>query len=280
MENEFANSAKLRAENFLALHQEPGVFVIPNPWDAGSAKILEIMGFKALATTSAGFAYTLGKADGDIAISREKTINNIHDIVQATCIPVSADLGKGFGDDPADCARTIKEAVIWGVSGGSIEDATGNPDDPIYPFGLAVERIKAAVDAKRDALYPFMLTARAENLIYGRDDLKDTIKRLIAFAEAGADVLFAPGLKTLQEIEIVVKAVAPHPVNVLMGIPGTNFTVKMLEQLGIKRISVGSSLARAACGAFSRAAEEILIHGTFSYADEAKPYKELNDLFS
>ncbi|WP_316744501.1 isocitrate lyase/phosphoenolpyruvate mutase family protein [Pedobacter antarcticus] len=280
MENEFANSAKLRAEDFLALHQEPGVFVIPNPWDAGSAKILEIMGFKALATTSAGFAYTLGKADGDIAVSREKTIDNIHDIVQATCIPVSADLGKGFGDDPADCARTIKEAVIWGVSGGSIEDATGNPDDPIYPFGLAVERIKAAVNAKRDAPYPFILTARAENLIYGRDDLKDTIKRLIAFAEAGADVLFAPGLKTLQEIEMVVKAVAPHPVNVLMGIPGTNFTVKMLEQLGVKRISVGSSLARAACGAFSRAAEEILIHGTFSYADEAKPYKELNDLFS
>lgn len=271
---------ELKAKAFRALHSKPGIFIIPNPWDAGSAKVLELMGFKALATTSAGFAYSLGKPDGDESISIAQSMDNIKSIIQATHLPVSADLGKGFGDSPDDCAKAIDQAVALGLSGGSIEDATGNPDDPIYPFDFAVQRIRSAVEASRNAAYPFTITARAENLIYGKQNLKDTIKRLEAFAEAGADVLFAPGLKTIQEIQMVVRAVAPKPVNVLMGLKGTNFSVEMLEQVGVTRVSVGSSMVRAAYGAFWRAAEEILNKGTFSYADDAKPYADLNDLFS
>ncbi|RYE23848.1 MAG: isocitrate lyase/phosphoenolpyruvate mutase family protein [Sphingobacteriaceae bacterium] len=280
MEQQNLTSAKLRADAFMALHQKPGIFVIPNPWDASSAKILASMGFKALATTSAGFAHSLGKPDEDNTIVRAESINNIRTIVQATSLPVSADLGKGFGDSAEDCSRTINEAVAFGFSGGSIEDATGNTKKPIYPFELAVERIKAAVEAARHAPYPFMVTARAENLIYGRQDLNDTIKRLEAFAEAGADVLFAPGLKTMKEIETVINALAPKPINVLMGIAGSIFSLDMLEQIGVKRVSLGSSMARAAYGAFSRAAHEILTSGTFSYANEAKSYADLNSLFS
>jgi len=268
------------AEIFKALHTQPGIFVAPNPWDAGSARILETMGFKALATTSAGLAYSLGKPDGHASITREETLQNVKSIIEATTLPVSADLENGYGDDPETCAQTILLASYTGLAGGSIEDATGRPGDPIYPFELAVERVKAAVSASRELPRSFMLTARAENLIYGRPDLKDTIKRLVAFADAGADVLFAPGLKTRDEIEAVVKAVAPKPVNVVMGLAGANLSLDILQEIGVKRVSIGSSLIRAAYGAFFRAAEEILHKGTFGYANEAKPYADLNTLFS
>lgn len=274
------NSLRARAEAFQALHQRSGIFIVPNPWDAGSARILETLGFKALATTSAGLAFSLGKPDGHASVTREETLQNVQGIINATALPVSADLENGYGDDPSVCAETIGLAAKAGLAGGSIEDTTGKPEDPIYPFDLAVARVKAAVATARSLPYPFTLTARAENLIYGRPDLKDTIKRLEAFADAGADVLFAPGLKTPEEIAAVVKAVAPRPVNVVMGLSGGNFSLQQLEDLGVKRVSIGSSLIRAAYGAMFRAAEEILHKGTFTYADEAKPYGEINKLFS
>lgn len=268
-----------KAEAFKLLHAQPGIFVVPNAWDAGSARVLETMGFKALASTSAGLAYALGKPDGHASITREETLQNAQSIANAVSLPVSADLESGFGDTPETSAETILLAAKTGITGGSIEDATGNPANPIYPFELAVERVKAAIAAAKSLPYPFMLTARAENLIHGRPDLNDTIKRLEAFADAGADVLFAPGLKTAAEIAAVVKAVAPRPVNVVMGLSGTNFSLRELEDLGVKRVSVGSSLARAAYGAFFKAAEEIIGPGTFAYANDAKPYPELNNLF-
>jgi 2-methylisocitrate lyase-like PEP mutase family enzyme len=269
-----------KADSFKILHQQPGIFVIPNPWDAGSARVLESLGFKALATTSAGLAFSLGKPDGLASVTREETLLNAESIVNATLLPVSADLENGYGDDPETCAETIRLAAKVGLVGGSIEDATGNPAEPIYSFDLAVERVKAAVIASRNLPHSFTLTARAENLLYGRHDLKDTIKRLVAFAEAGADVIFAPGLKTAEEIETVVKAVSPCPVNVLMGLSGVNLSLTDLEKLGVKRVSIGSSLMRAAYGAFFRAADEILTKGRFTYTEEAKPYADLNSLFS
>jgi len=270
----------LKARAFRELHTRPGIFVVANPWDAGSARVLETLGFNALATTSAGLAFSLGKPDGYASITREETLQNVQSIIAVTSLPVSADLENGFGDDPQTCAETILLAANVGLCGGSIEDATGRPDDPIYNFEHAVERVRAAVKAARSLPYPFMLTARAENLIHGRPDLKDTIKRLEAFADAGADVLFAPGLKTAEDIQTVVKAVAPRPVNVVMGLSGSNFSLTMLEDLGVKRVSLGSYLVRAAYGAFFKASEEILQHGTFNYASEAKPYGDLNSLFS
>lgn len=272
-------SVEARAEAFKKLHQSPGIFITPNPWDAGSARVLETLGCKALATTSAGLAYALGKPDGHASITREETLQNVQSIIRATSLPISADLENGYGDDPSICAETILLAAKAGLAGGSIEDATGRPDDPIYPFDLAVQRVKTAVQASRSLPHPFMLTARAENLIYGRPDLKDTLKRLEAFADAGADVLFAPGLTTRQEIETVVKAVSPRPVNVIMGLGGANFSLTMLEDMGVKRVSVGSSLVRAAYGALFKAMEEILDKGTFNYAAEAKPYADMNNLF-
>lgn len=274
------SSSLSRATLFSNLHQQEGLFVVPNPWDAGSARILETMGFKALATTSAGLAFALGKPDGQAALSRDETLQNARAIVEATHLPVSADLENGYGDDPASCAETIRLAAKTGLSGGSIEDATGKPDDPIYPFELAVERVKAAVKAARELPEPFMLTARAENLIHGRPDMRDTLKRLEAYAEAGADVVFAPGLKTKEEIISVVKAVAPKPVNVVMGLSGGDFSLQTLEQIGVKRVSLGSSLSRAAFGALFHAAEEILHQGTFSFAATAKPYADMNKLFN
>ncbi len=273
------NSIQERARLFRDLHQQPGIFVAPNPWDAGSARVLEALGFKALATTSAGLAYSLGKPDGHAAITREETLRNAQSIIEATSLPVSADLENGYGNEPEACAATVLLAAKAGLAGGSIEDATSDPANPIYAFELAVERVRAAVEAARSLTIPFTLTARAENLIYGRPDLNDTIKRLVAFADAGADVLFAPGLKTAEEITAVVKAVAPRPVNVIMGLSGTGLSLDKLQDIGVKRVSVGSSLVRAAYGAFFRAAEEILQRGTFSYAGEAKPYAEINQLF-
>lgn len=261
------------------LHERNGIFVIPNPWDAGSAKILASLGFEALATTSAGLAFMLGKPDGEGAVTREETLKNIQDIVAATHLPVSADLENGYGDEPETCATTILQAAKAGLAGGSIEDATGRPEDPIYPFELSVERVRAAVQAVRSLPFPFTFTARAENLIYGRPDLKDTIKRLVAYADAGADVLFAPGLKTKEEIESVVKAVAPKPVSVVMGLGSVTFSLNELEQLGVKRVSLGSSLARAAYGSFFYAAQEIKDKGTFSFAKDAVTYADLNRIY-
>jgi 2-methylisocitrate lyase-like PEP mutase family enzyme len=273
------NSLQNKAEIFRNLHQRTGIFVAPNPWDAGSAKVLESLGFEALATTSAGLAFSLGRPDGYASVTREETLQNVRDIIAATSLPVSADLENGFGHNPETCAETIRLAAAAGLAGGSIEDASGNPDDPIYSFDQAVERVKAAVAAARSLPYAFTLTARAENLIHGRPDLKDTIRRLEAFADAGADVLFAPGLKTREEIEAVVKAVAPHPVNVVMGLSGGNFSLELLAEIGVKRVSLGSTLIRAAYGAFFRAAEEIRAQGTFAFANEAKPYADINNLF-
>lgn len=264
---------------FKALHERPGIFVVPNPWNAGTAKILASLGFEALATTSAGLAFSLGKPDGEGAVTREETLANAYAIISATNLPVSADLENGYGDDPETCAETILLAAKAGLVGGSIEDATGLPDDPIYPFDLSVERIKVAVKAARSLPFPFTLTARAENLLYGRYDLKDTIRRLEAFADAGADVLYAPGLKTREEIDTVVRAVAPRPLNVLLNMTHAGCSVNELADLGVKRVSLGSSLARAAYGTFLRASEEVRHNGTFNFASGTVPYSEFNTIF-
>jgi 2-methylisocitrate lyase-like PEP mutase family enzyme len=268
-----------KARAFRALHERPAAFAIPNPWDAGSAKMLARMGFEALATTSAGFAFSLGRPDGAGAVSREDMLGNARAIVAATPLPVSADLEGGFGDAPAACAETIRLAAAAGLVGGSIEDATGRAEDPIYPFDRAVARIGAAVAAARALPFAFMLTARAENFLHGRPDLADTLRRLRAFAEAGADVLYAPGLKTRADIAAVVEAVAPKPVNVVMGLAGAPFTLAELGALGVKRVSVGSALARAAYGAFLRGAREIRERGSFAFAADAVPFAEIDGMF-
>src|SRR5262245_7872661 len=237
-----------KAARFLALHDGPGIFVIPNPWDVGSARILAGLGFKALATSSAASAASIGRRDGKL--TRDEALAHAQAIVDATDLPVSADLENGFGDSPASCAETIRLAAAAGLVGASIEDASTRPDDPIYPFQLAVARVKAAAAAARALPFPFILTARAENFLHGRPDLSDTMSRLKAFAEAGADVLYAPGLTKSDQITAVVQAVAPKPVNVLMGLANARLSVAELGALGVKRISIGSALARAAYGAF------------------------------
>ena len=276
---ETTNQQQVRAEIFRNLHQRPGIFVAPNPWDAGSAKMLAALGFEALATTSAGLAFMLGKPDGEGVVTREEALSNARDIAAAVSIPVSGDLENGYGDDPEACAQTVLLAAEAGLVGCSIEDNTGHAADPIYEFNLALERIKAAVRAARDCPFPFTLTARAENLIYGRMDMKDTLRRLEAFAEAGADVLFAPGLTTRDEIVTAVKAVSPKPLNVVMGLRGPAFTVDDLAEMGVKRISIGSSLARAAYDGFYNAAKEIYGKGSFTYAENIIGYDVINALF-
>lgn len=268
-----------KGEVLRALHQRTGIFVVPNPWDAGSARLLAHLGFEALATTSAGLAFALAKADGLSIVTREETLENARIIVEATDLPVTADLENGYGDTPEACAEMIRLAAGVGLAGGSIEDATGDPADPIYPMELAVARVKAAVVVARSLSFPFVLTARAENLIHGRPDLKDTIRRLEAFADAGADCLYAPGLTTKEEIETVVRAVAPKPVNVVMGLSKGFFTLNELADLGVRRVSLGSSLARAAYGAFLRAAEEIHDKGSFTFAKDLVPYAVFNGIF-
>lgn len=267
-----------KAKAFRALHERPGAFVIPNPWDAGSAILLAELGFEALATTSAGLAFALGRPDAEGALSRDEILDNARAIVGATGLPVSADLENGFGDDPANCAETIRRAAQAGLVGGSIEDATGRAGDPIYEFDFAVERVRAAAAAARALPFPFMLTARAENHLFGRPDLGDTIRRLQAFQEAGADVLYAPGLRSREDIAAVVRAV-DRPVNVIMGLQGVRLGVAELSAIGVKRISVGSALARAAWGGFLAAAREMKEHGTFGFAGQAMPYADLNARF-
>lgn len=267
-----------KAVTFKALHERVGIFAFPNPWDAGSAKMLTALGFEALATTSAGLAFSLAKPDGEGALTREETLVNAQAIIAASDLPVAGDLENGYGDQPEDCATTILLAAKAGLVGGSIEDATGRPHDPIYPFELSVERVRAAVQAARSLPFPFTLTARAENLIYGRPDFKDTLRRLEAYADAGADVLFAPGLSTKEEIETVVKAVSPKPVNIVIGLGVTGFSLNELADMGVKRVSLGSSLARAAYSGFLRAAEEIRGKGTFNFTQGTTSYGEINQL--
>ncbi|WP_367083317.1 isocitrate lyase/phosphoenolpyruvate mutase family protein [Pseudomonas sp. HOU2] len=265
-----------KAQAFKALHEGAGIFVIPNPWDAGSAKMLASLGYQALATTSAGYAFSQGKADG--ALSLDETLDNVRAIVAATDLPVAVDLENGFADDPTECAKSLLRVAEAGAVGGSIEDATGRADAPIYCFEHAVARIEAAVAAVRTLPFPFTLTARAENYLHGNPDLNDTIRRLQAFAEAGADVLYAPGLRSAEEVLAVVRAVAAKPVNVLMS-GGLKLTVQQLEEMGVRRISTGSALALAAFGEFFRAAEEIQRHGTFGFTSQSMPYAKANQFF-
>lgn len=266
-----------KAGQFQALHRAPEAFVIPNPWDIGSARLLALAGFKGLATSSAGYAFSRGLPDN--AVGRAQMMVHLADIAGATDLPVSADLENGFGDAPEDCAQTIRMAAQAGVVGGSIEDATGRADEPIYPFEAAVERVRAAVEAASALPFPFTLTARAENYLVERPDLDDTVRRLQAYEQAGADVLYAPGLRTREEIAAVVGALE-RPVNVLMGLQGVLLGFDELRAMGVRRVSVGGSLARAALGAFLRAAHEIRDQGTFNYTKDAASGNELNQFFA
>jgi len=273
------NSQAQRGETFRRLHSRPGIFAIPNPWDAGSARMLETLGFEALATTSAGFAFSLGRPDAEGALSLVDTLDNARAIVAATNLPVSADLENGFGDDPEACAETIRQAAKAGLVGGSIEDATGRSDERIYPFALAVERVKAAVAAARAAPYPFVLTARAENLLHGRLDLDDTIRRLQAFEKVGADVLYAPGLRDLATIRTVVSSVS-KPVNVVMSTGDPSITLSQLAEAGVKRVSVGGALSRLALAAFLDGAREMMESGGFTWVRQTVPTSELKTVFT
>jgi 2-methylisocitrate lyase-like PEP mutase family enzyme len=261
---------------FRALHERSGAFIIPNPWDIGTARLLAYLGFEALATTSAGYAFSLGQRDN--TIDRDKMMAHVTDIVSATDLPVSADLENGFGDSPETVAETIRLAAATGLVGGSIEDSTQRPDNPIYEFEHAVERIRAAAEVARALPFTFTLTGRAENYLVGRPDLKDTIKRLQAYQEAGVDVLYAPGLTRKEDIVSVVGSL-DRPVNVVMGLQGVQLSLTELSEIGVKRISVGSALSRAALGAFLRAAREMRTHGAFTFADEAVSYREISGMF-
>jgi 2-methylisocitrate lyase-like PEP mutase family enzyme len=265
-----------KARAFQALHQRDRAFIIPNPWDVGSARLLAKVGFEALATTSAGYAFSAGQRDN--TIGRERMMAHVAEIVSATDLPVSADLENGFGDDPETVAETIRLAAGAGLAGGSIEDSTGHRDLPIYDIEHAVERVRAAAEAKRAFSFPFTLTARAENYLVGRRDLDDTIRRLQRYQEAGADVLYAPGLTTKEDIIAVVRAV-DRPVNVVMGLQGVQLSAAQLSEIGVRRISVGSALARAAFGALLDAAREMRERGTFSFAEKAVSFRDLSAMF-
>lgn len=265
-----------KARTFRALHERDSAFIIPNPWDAGTARLLAHLGFEALATTSMGYAFSLGRRDN--TLSRDETLAYASAIVAATDLPVSADLENGFGDAPEIAGETIRLAAAAGVVGGSIEDATGRPDDPIYAIEHAVERVRAAVEAARALPFPFMFTARAENYLHGRPDIKDTIERLQAYQEAGADVLYAPGLATKDDIASVVRSV-DRPVNVVMGLRGVQLSLAELFAIGVRRISVGSALCRTALGAFLRAAHEMRDCGTFTFAAEAVNPRDMSAIF-
>lgn len=265
-----------KADRFKALHERDGAFVIPNPWDPGSARLLAALGFEALATTSSGFANSIGRPDGEVSL--QEKIAHCRALCAATDLPVSADLEKCFADSPEGAAETIRMAAEAGVVGGSIEDFSGDTRKPIYDFDLAVERVQAAVEAARSLDFPFTLTARAENLLRGRNDLDDTIRRLQAFEEVGADVLYAPALTTLEQVKTVTGAVS-KPVNVLAP-PLKNVTVAQLSEAGVKRISIGGALARAVIASLLRAGTEMRDQGTFSWTTDATPGAEINRLLS
>jgi 2-methylisocitrate lyase-like PEP mutase family enzyme len=263
-----------KANAFRALHARPGAFIIPNPWDAGTARLLAAMGFEALATTSLGLANTLGRATPSLA----EIIDNCRAIAEATDLPVNADLENCGADEPKAASQAIRLAAEAGVVGGSIEDKTTDNRNPIYDFTLAVERVQAAVEVARALPFPFTLTARAENFLYGRTDLDDTIKRLQAFEAAGADVLYAPGLYDLATIKTVVSALK-KPFNLVMGFADPTLTVEQLSAAGVKRISVGGALARVALAAFLKCAREMKDQGSFSYVREMAPMKEVRAAF-
>lgn len=261
---------------FRDLHQRPGAFIVPNPWDVGTARMLAHLGFEALATTSAGYAFSLGQPDN--TVGRDRMMEHIAAITSATDLPVSGDLENGFADAPEVVAETIRLAAFAGLVGGSIEDASGLYGDPIYEKSLAAERIRAAAEAAHALPFAFTLTARAENYLHGKPDLRETIDRLQAYQEAGADVLFAPGLTTKEEIATLVRSV-DRPVNVLMGLQGVQLNLADLSELGVRRVSIGSALARTAIGASLRAARAMRMHGTFDFAGKAVGFAEVSEFF-
>ena len=265
-----------KAAFFRALHERDGAFIIPNPWDIGTARMLAHLGFEALATTSAGYAFSIGKRDNQVG--RDAMLEHVSEIVAATDLPVSADLENAFGHDPETVAETFQLAAATGLAGGSVEDSTGRPESPIYDLGLAAERVRAAVETVRALPFPFTLTARAENYLVGRPDLADTIQRMQAYQEAGADVLYAPGLTSKEDIAAVVRSV-DRPVNVVMGFKGAQWSLAELAEIGVKRVSVGSALTRAALGAFLRAARELRDHGTFTFATDAVSSRDVSAMF-
>jgi 2-methylisocitrate lyase-like PEP mutase family enzyme len=261
-----------KRETFRRLH-ESGCFVIPNPWDVGSARYLARLGFQALATTSSGFAWSRGRADNGVSV--EDALRHFEDVARSVDIPINGDFEGGFATDPSPVGANVRRAVATGIAGISVEDSTGDAARPLFAFGLAVDRVRAACEAVAGT--GVLLTARSEGFIVGRPDLEETQRRLAAFAEAGADCLYAPGIKTPEEIAAVVRAVAPKPVNVLVGGPHT--TVAELARLGVRRISVGGALARTAWGGFMSAASEIAREGTFRGLAAAAPFAELEALF-
>jgi 2-methylisocitrate lyase-like PEP mutase family enzyme len=267
-----------KAAAFRALHERPGAFIIPNPWDAGTAKLLASLGFEALATTSLGLSNSLGRPDGAGVVSREEVLDNCRLIAAATDLPVNADLENGYAHEPRAAAEMIRLASEAGIVGGSIEDATGDPQSPIYDFALAVERVQAAVETGRSLPVPFVLTARAENLLHGRPDLDDTIRRLQAFEKAGADVLYAPGLRDIPTIRTVVRAVG-KPLNVVMSAADPAITQAQLAEAGVKRISVGGALSRLALAAFLKGAREMKDTGGFTWVRDTVPTKDLKAVF-
>lgn len=261
-----------KANRFQELHQGPAAFVIPNPWDVGSARLLVGLGFPALATSSGASAAILGRRDGQV--TRDEALAQAGAIAQAVTVPVSADLEKGFGDDPETVAETVRLAAEVGLVGCSIEDATGNPERPLFDFNVAVERVVAAAEAARRLPFPFTLTARTENFLWGNPDLDDTIRRLQAFEAAGADVLFAPGLPDLEAVRAVCSAVS-RPVNFMATIRGKSFSVAELAAAGVRRISLASSLYRAAMTGLLAAAQEVKEQGTFGYLEQTITVPEL-----
>jgi methylisocitrate lyase len=267
-----SHSADDRCRVFRELHQS-GCFVIPNPWDIGSARLLAQLGFPALATTSSGFAWSLGRADNGVSL--EEALTHFRSMAHAVEIPVNADFEGGFATEPAAVGANVAAATTTGIAGLSIEDSTGDRSAPLFDFALAVERVRAARRAIDDSGTGILLTGRSEGFIVGRPDLAETIRRLSAYADAGADCLYAPGIRTMAEIAAVVKAVGPKPVNVLVG---SDFaTVAQLADAGVRRISVGGALARVAWSGFFQAAREIAEQGTFKTLAGAIPFAEIND---
>jgi len=268
-------SQKEKCEIFRALHQRDGAFIIPNPWNIGTARLLAATGFEALATTSIGYAFSIGRQDH--GVSRDEMIAHVTEMCAATDLPISADLENGFGEDPGTVAETIRMAAAAGLAGCSIEDSSNDDSNPIYGIQRSAERVRAAADVVRGLPFPFMLTARAENYFNGRRDLKDTIKRLQAFQEAGADVLYAPGITDMAEITTLVKSV-DRPVNVVAGLQGLHFNLSDLSKAGVKRVSIGGALTRVALAAVLNAAREMRDHGTFEFVNGPITSREISQL--
>jgi 2-methylisocitrate lyase-like PEP mutase family enzyme len=266
-----------RGEHFRRLHTGDKMLVLPNPWDIGTARLFANLGFQGLATTSAGLAFSLGRRDGDGAVSRDETLEHVRTIVDATPLPVTADLENGFGESPETVAQTVRLAGEVGLAGASIEDATSRPDHPIFERELAIERIRAAVEAARALPYPFTLTARSENFIRGHPDLDDTLSRLQAFEAAGADVLYAPGLPDESALRLACSSVA-KPLNYVAGFGPTRFTLAQLKEFGVRRVSIGTSFCRAGLTAVVRAAREVLDQGSFTYVDGIHSVADFNEL--